>query len=105
MSNYKNYSLDHLRDCIQDCVQSEARPHEIYETIRNTIADTIKFHEVCLRDSKDLLSLLSGSEAVSIQNMWDQIGDHRERKDPAIFARWQAEDTYNRMFKEKEKNK
>jgi hypothetical protein len=61
MSNYKNYSLKHLSDCIQDCIQSEARPHEIYETIRNTVVETINYHEICLRDSKDLLSLLSGS--------------------------------------------
>ena len=66
MSNYKNYSLKHLEACIQDCVGSDARPHEIYETIRNTIVDTINYHEVCLRDSKELLSLLSGSNGFDL---------------------------------------
>ena len=61
MTDYKSYSLNNLRDSIQDCVLSEARPHEIYETIRNTVVETINYHEICLRDSKDLLSLLSGS--------------------------------------------
>ena len=61
MTDYKSYSLNNLRDSIQDCVLSEARPHEVYETIRNTIVETITYHDACLRDCKELLSLLSGT--------------------------------------------
>ena len=61
MTDYRNYSLNNLKDSIQDCVVSEARPHEVYETIRNTVVETITYHDACLRDCRELLSLLSGT--------------------------------------------
>tara|TARA_B100000963_G_scaffold14627_1_gene11245 strand:- start:606 stop:917 length:312 start_codon:yes stop_codon:yes gene_type:complete len=101
MTDYKNYSLNNLRDSIQDCVISDARPHEIYDTIRNTIIETIFYHETCLRDSKELLSLLSGSEGLSIENIWDKIDRSRiTENNPTIFDRWRAEDQYNKKIKE-----
>ena len=53
--------MNNLKDSIQDCVLSEARPHEVYETIRNTVVETITYHDACLRDCRELLSLLSGT--------------------------------------------
>lgn len=58
MSDYKNYSLNHLQDSVRDALESEATPQEVYDCIINEIQRSANYHRACLNSSSRLLSLL-----------------------------------------------
>ena len=60
MSEDRNYCLDQLEVWIEASLDSEASPEEIYNCIRSTIASKIAYNSIYLKQSKELLSLLSG---------------------------------------------
>lgn len=64
MNQEKNYTLEQLSMWIEEALESEATPEEIYNCIRSTISSKITNHGVYLRHSKELLSLLSGNNAL-----------------------------------------
>ena len=63
MSESKNYCLEQLELWIEASLDSEATPEEIYNCIRSTISSKITHHQIYLKHSKELLSLLSGNNA------------------------------------------
>jgi hypothetical protein len=67
---YKNYSLSNLNDWISDALNSEATPEEIYATIVNCVERDVEYHDACVKQAKQLLSLLKGRE---ISNFDDKI--------------------------------
>jgi hypothetical protein len=67
---YKNYSLSNLNDWISDALNSEATPEEIYATIVNCVERDVEYHDACVKQAKQLLSLLKGRE---IPNFDDKI--------------------------------
>tara|TARA_B100000508_G_scaffold2906_1_gene2246 strand:+ start:440 stop:691 length:252 start_codon:yes stop_codon:yes gene_type:complete len=64
MNQEKNYTLEQLSMWIEEALESEATPEEIYNCIRSTISSKITNHGIYLRHSKELLSLLSGNNAL-----------------------------------------
>ena len=60
MSENKNYCLEQLELWIEASLDSESTPEEIYNSIRSSIASKITHHSIYLKQSKELLSLLSG---------------------------------------------
>ena len=56
----KNYCLEQLDVWVEAALDSEASPEEIYNCIRSSIASKIAHHSIYLKQSKELLSLLSG---------------------------------------------
>ena len=67
---YKNYSLSNLNDWISDALNSEATPEEIYATIVNCVERDVEYHDACVKQAKQLLSLLKGQV---IPNFDDKI--------------------------------
>ena len=67
---YKNYSLSNLNDWISDALNTEATPEEIYATIVNCVERDVEYHDACVKQAKQLLSLLKGQE---IPNFDDKI--------------------------------
>tara|TARA_B100001287_G_C22232071_1_gene321975 strand:+ start:216 stop:458 length:243 start_codon:yes stop_codon:yes gene_type:complete len=57
----KNYTLEQLEMWIDEAINSEATPEEIYNCVRSTIVQKITHHSIYLKNSKDLLTLLSGN--------------------------------------------
>ena len=58
-SEYKNYSLENLREWINDSLESEATVDEIYLTIVNTVKERNKYHKSCLNAGEELLRKLN----------------------------------------------
>ena len=56
--DYKNYSLEKLKEWITDSLHSEATPLEIYEAITTTLKKEITYHDVCKRQAQDILDLM-----------------------------------------------
>ena len=56
--DYKNYSLEKLKEWITDSLNSEATPLEIYEAITTTLKKEIEYHDVCKRQAQDVLNLM-----------------------------------------------
>ena len=56
--DYKNYSLEKLKEWITDSLHSEATPLEIYEAITTTLKKEIEYHDVCKRQAQDILDLM-----------------------------------------------
>ena len=54
MSRSNHYSLQMIDDWITDAMQSDCTPDEIHETIVRCIRRNIRFHQACLRASKEL---------------------------------------------------
>ena len=58
---YKNYSLEKLKEWIRDSLHSEATPLEIYEAITTTLKKEITYHDVCKRQAQDIIDLMQGT--------------------------------------------
>ena len=54
MTQSNHYSLQMIDEWITDAMQSDCTPDEIHETIVKCIRRNIRFHQACLRASKDL---------------------------------------------------
>ena len=54
MTQSNHYSLRMIDESITDAMQSDCTPDEIHETIVTCIRRNIRFHQACLRASKDL---------------------------------------------------
>ena len=58
-SEYKNYSLENLREWINDSLESEATVVEIYLTIINTVKERNRYHKSCVNTGEELLRKLN----------------------------------------------
>ena len=67
MNEDKNYFLEQLEVWVEAALDSEATPEEIYNCIRSAIASKITHHSIYLKQSKELLSLLSGKPNSNIK--------------------------------------
>ena len=67
---YKDDSLSTWNDWISEEINSEATPEEIYATIVNCVERDVEYHDACVKQAKQLLSLLKGQE---IPNFDDKI--------------------------------
>lgn len=68
--NYKEYSLDNLKNWVSDAVlSSEASPQEIYETIKKTVQEEYYYFKHHCSRAYELLCLLNGNG----ENITDKI--------------------------------
>ena len=63
-SDYKDYSLDKLKEWVHDAMNSDASPHEIYSAIREAVREDYYYHKDCISRASGLLELLSGHRPV-----------------------------------------
>ena len=68
-SDYKDYSLEKLRDWVHDAMNSDASPHEIYSTIREAVREEYYYHKDCISRASGLLELLSGHRPVKDESV------------------------------------
>jgi len=82
-SEYKNYSLENLREWINDSLESEATVDEIYLTIVNTIKERNRYHKSCVNTGEELLRKLN----IATPPQHPRIGNVK-----AIQQFWEDED-------------
>lgn len=82
-SEYKNYSLENLREWINDSLESEATVDEIYLTIVNTVKERNRYHKSCVNTGEELLRKLN----VATPPQHPRIGNVK-----AIQQFWEDED-------------
>ena len=82
MDQDKNYTLEQLQLWIEESLESEATPEEIYNCIRSTISSKVAHHDIYLKHSKELLSLLSGNNRLK---MIKRINKYKVGKDMDIL--------------------
>ena len=62
----KSYSLTNLEEWVQDAVNADTTPHEVYDSIVDTVKKNMKYHKACYDSSVKLLGLLRGKKNISI---------------------------------------
>lgn len=59
--DYKNYSLDNLKNWLHDCMSAgEATPEEVYDTILEVVLDEKQYYDEGAAKTERLLHLLQG---------------------------------------------
>lgn len=70
--DYKNYSLDNLKNWLHDCMSAgEATPEEVYNTILEVVLDEKLYYDEGAAKTERLLQLLQGKlpkESISFDN-------------------------------------
>ena len=94
--DYKNYSLEKLKEWITDSLNSEATPLEIYEAITTTLKKEIEYHDVCKRQAQDVLNLMQTDNDIGGFKVEDYEIEH-PYADSFISA---SDDTVSFAFKE-----
>ena len=67
MEETKSYALENLKAWVEEALDSDVTPDELYNTIRTTVVEKISYHNICARQSKELLELLSNSKTRSLR--------------------------------------
>ena len=57
-SDYKDHSLNQLKEMVDDALNSEATPQEVRDSIVNTIREQIDYHLKCIDKASEFLALL-----------------------------------------------
>ena len=57
-SDYKDHSLNQLKEMVDDAINSEATPQEVRDSIVNTIREQIDYHLKCIDKASEFLALL-----------------------------------------------
>ena len=71
MSDYKNYSINHLQDSVRDALESEATPQEVYDCIINEIQRSANYHRACINTSAKTLSLFEDN--IEVNDSYDDF--------------------------------
>ena len=57
-SDYKDHSLNQLKEMVDDAINSEATPKEVRDSIVNTVREQIDYHLKCIDKASEFLALL-----------------------------------------------
>ena len=57
-SDYKDHSLNQLKEMVDDAINSEATPQEVRDSIVNTVREQIDYHLKCIDKASEFLALL-----------------------------------------------
>jgi len=84
-SDYKDYSLDKLKEWVHDAMNSDASPHEIYSAIREAVREDYYYHKDCISRASGLLELLSGHRPVEDSSI---LQCDKDDKSPECQKSW-----------------
>ena len=64
-SDYKNYSVDKVREWVQDALQTEATGEEIANAILNELQYEVEYHMEAMTKASDVLARLKAKRKAS----------------------------------------
>ena len=66
MTDYKNYSLNKLKDWIHDVLDcGDATPDEVFDTFREVVQESYDYHKSSLDRAKKFLNLINGTVQIT----------------------------------------
>jgi hypothetical protein len=68
-SDYKDHSLNQLKEMVDDALNSEATPQEVRDSIVNTIREQIDYHLKCIDKASEFLALLKHHDKIMPKEM------------------------------------
>ena len=101
---YKEYSIDMMKEWVANIIHSEATPQEVRDAVVNSIREQINYHLDCVDRASELLSLLNTHDKKNGEDTNSQLFTSSKVREAATSNDWEdfwKGDTPDELFEAK----